>query len=88
MTKGGSLLACAGILKQSMEARNRVGIGLSYWPARLYRLAKLIPWNRFLRPLKVSKFGLCLLMLPSLLVAEFIDPVRELKPALKWLKWG
>jgi hypothetical protein len=35
---------CAGIFKQSMEARNRVGIGLSYRPARLYRLAELTPW--------------------------------------------
>jgi hypothetical protein len=33
----------AGILKQSMGARNRVGIGLSYWPARLHRLAESIP---------------------------------------------
>jgi hypothetical protein len=29
-------------------ARNRVGIGLSYRPARLHRLAEFIPWNRFL----------------------------------------
>jgi hypothetical protein len=29
----------AGIFKQSMRARNRVGLG------RLYRLAELIPWN-------------------------------------------
>jgi hypothetical protein len=27
---------CAGILEQSMWARNRVGIGLSYRPARLH----------------------------------------------------
>jgi hypothetical protein len=33
----------AGILKQSMGARNRVGIGFSYWPARLHRLAESIP---------------------------------------------
>ncbi len=33
------LESCAGILEQSMGARNRVGIGPSYWPARLYRLA-------------------------------------------------
>jgi hypothetical protein len=26
----------AGIFKLSMGARNRVGIGLSYWPARLH----------------------------------------------------
>jgi hypothetical protein len=45
----------AGIFKQSIGARNRVGIGLSYWPARLHRLAKLIPWNRFFGSLKVTK---------------------------------
>ncbi len=39
-------------------ARNRVGIGLSYRPARLHRLTKLISWNRFLGYLKVSKLGL------------------------------
>jgi hypothetical protein len=32
----------AGIFKQSMGARNRLGIGLSYRPARLHRLAELI----------------------------------------------
>ncbi len=42
----------AGIFKQSMGARNRVGIGLSYHPARLHRLAESIPWNRFLGILK------------------------------------
>ncbi len=36
----------AGIFKQSMGARNRVGIGLSYRPARLHRL---VGWrNKFL----------------------------------------
>jgi hypothetical protein len=34
---------CAGIFKQSMGARNRVGIGLSYRPARLHSLADLFP---------------------------------------------
>ncbi len=29
--------------------RNRVGIWLSYRPARLHRLAESIPWNQFLR---------------------------------------
>jgi hypothetical protein len=38
--------SCAGILEQSMGARNRVGIGLLYWPARLHSVG----WgNRFLR---------------------------------------
>ncbi len=40
----------AGILKQS---RNRVGIGLSYQPARLHRLAEFIPWIRFLGSINV-----------------------------------
>ncbi len=34
---------CAGVLKQSVGARNRIGTGLSYRPARLHRLAELIP---------------------------------------------
>jgi hypothetical protein len=33
----------AGIFKQSVGARDRVGIGLSYRPARLHRLAESIP---------------------------------------------
>jgi hypothetical protein len=41
-----------------MSARNRVGIGLSYRPARLNSLAELVPWYRFLGSLKVKKFGL------------------------------
>ncbi len=47
------VLDCAGIFKQSMGARNRVGIGLSYRTTRLYRLAELIHWNRFLGSLNV-----------------------------------
>ncbi len=43
----------AGIFKQSMGARIRVGIGLSYRPARLHRLAEFIPWNRFLGSINV-----------------------------------
>ena len=49
----GHLHISAGIFKQSMGARNRVGIALSYWPARLHRLAELIPWNRFLGSIDV-----------------------------------
>jgi hypothetical protein len=49
-----SFLICGGIFKQSiMEARNRLGIGLSYRPARLHSLAELVPWNQFLGSLKV-----------------------------------
>jgi hypothetical protein len=51
-------LSSAGIFKQSMGARNRVGIGLWYRLARLHILAELVPWNRFLGSLKDLKFGL------------------------------
>jgi hypothetical protein len=58
-----AILACpteisAGIFKQSIGARNRVGIGLSHRPDRLQRLAELVPLNRFLGSIKVEKFGL------------------------------
>jgi hypothetical protein len=43
----------AGIFKQSMGARNRGGIGLSYWPARLHRLAEFIPCYQFRGSIKV-----------------------------------
>jgi hypothetical protein len=43
----------AGIFKHSMGARNRVRIGLSQRPARLHRLAELMPWSRFLGSLKL-----------------------------------
>jgi hypothetical protein len=49
-----SVLSCAGILEQSMGARNRLGIGLSYWPARLHRLVELIHWNQFLGSLSLN----------------------------------
>jgi hypothetical protein len=52
------VVGCAGILEQSMGARNQVGIGLSYRPARLHRLAESIPWNRYLGSLNIYKFGL------------------------------
>jgi hypothetical protein len=45
----------AGIFKQSMGARNRVGIELSYRSARLHRLAEFIPWNRFLGSIQLHK---------------------------------
>jgi hypothetical protein len=43
----------AGIFKKSMGARHRLGIGLSYRPVRLHRLAELMPWHRFLGSIKV-----------------------------------
>jgi hypothetical protein len=51
-------VAWAGIFKQPMGARNRVGIGLPVPARRLHRPAELIPWHRFLGSLKVEKFGL------------------------------
>ncbi len=47
------LVPCAGIFKQSMGARNRVGIELSFRAARLRSLAELVPKNRFWGFLKV-----------------------------------
>jgi hypothetical protein len=43
-----------------MGARNRIyiGIGMSYRPARLHRLAELITWNQFLGSIKVKKYRL------------------------------
>jgi hypothetical protein len=39
--------------KQSVGARNRLRIGLSYRPARLvHSLAELVPWNQFSGSLK------------------------------------
>jgi hypothetical protein len=47
----------AGILEQSMGARNRVGIGLPYRPARLHRLAELTSWSQCLDSLKIKNTG-------------------------------
>ncbi len=52
---GRATLLWAGIFKESMGARHRGGIGLSYRPARLHRLAEFIPWNRFLGSIKMFK---------------------------------
>ncbi len=43
----------AGIFKKYMGARNQGGIGLSYRPARLHRLAEFIPWNQFRGPINI-----------------------------------
>jgi hypothetical protein len=39
-----------------MGARNQVGIGLSYRPAKLPRLAEFVPWNQFLGSINVLKY--------------------------------
>jgi hypothetical protein len=43
----------AGIFKKSMGARHRGGIGFSYRPAKLHRLAEFIPWNQFRDPINI-----------------------------------
>jgi hypothetical protein len=43
----------AGIFKKSMGAKHRGGIGFSYRPARLHRLAEFIPWNQFRGPINI-----------------------------------
>jgi hypothetical protein len=53
--KASQNVSSACIFKESVGARNRVGIGLSYRPARLHRLAEFVPWNRFLGVIKVLK---------------------------------
>ncbi len=49
----------AGIFEQDMRARNRVGIGLSYRPARLHRLAEAIPGllKNLKIPAQIPPFG-------------------------------
>ncbi len=71
-------MTSGGIFKQSMGARNRVGLGLSYRPARLQRPAEMVPWNRFLGSLKVKKFGSDLnLIIYSLLLVDCAIPVCQ-----------
>jgi hypothetical protein len=41
-----------------MGARHRGGIGFSYRPARLHRLAEFIPWHQFRGPIHIYKYGL------------------------------
>ncbi len=43
----------------------QVGIGLSYRPARLHRLAEFIPQNRFLGSINVKKYGLWTICIQS-----------------------
>jgi hypothetical protein len=48
-----SIIFCAEILEEFMGAWKRVGIGLSYGPARLHSLVESITLNRFQGSLKV-----------------------------------
>ncbi len=53
-----TVLPRGSAVEQSMGAIKRIGIGLSYRPARLLRLAESLPWNQFLGSLKVCKYRL------------------------------
>jgi hypothetical protein len=66
----------AGSIEKSTGARNRVGMGMSYRPPRLHRLAESILWNRFLGSLKVLKYCLCILQLLENSPKEATDMVR------------
>jgi hypothetical protein len=60
---------CAGILEQYMEARNRVGVGLSHRPARLqYIGCRAGTATRFLAPKDCSK-------IPALLLFNAVNPL-------------
>ncbi len=61
--------------KQSVGARNRVGIGLSYLPPRLHSLAELVPWYRFLGLHNSFKISSRLARLPRL--AESIPRLHK-----------
>jgi hypothetical protein len=60
--------ASAGILEQSMGAKNQVAIGLSYRPARLHRLAESIPG--LLKSLKISSQD----------IKDLVNPVHNPDP--------
>jgi hypothetical protein len=57
-----------------MEARNRIGIGLSNGAARLHSLAEFVPGNRFLLSLKVKRFGLRAVMGGGGLTTVLLSP--------------
>ena len=65
MQRAGQPATCAGIFKQSIGARNQVGIGLSYQPARLHSLVELVHWIRFLGSLKFENSGSGIKSLPG-----------------------
>jgi hypothetical protein len=71
-----------------MGARHRVGIGLSYRPARLHRLAEFIPWNRFLGSINVSKYGLLICQAVALSMHGMNLLYSEYKCDQVWLVLG
>jgi hypothetical protein len=64
-----------------MGARHWGGIGFSYRPARLHRLAEFIPRNQFRGPINIWKYGLRLHRLtesiPGLLKSLMIQPLEQ-----------
>jgi hypothetical protein len=65
-----------------MEARKREGIGLSYRPARINRLAESILWNRFLgsiiKSLKIPSLVATLgALVAHTLIKEIESPTAE-----------
>jgi hypothetical protein len=71
---------CTGILEQSIGARNRVGKGLPYRPARLHRLAESIPG--LLKSLKIPSLATPLYTPPpniTVLVQLFNDDLLRLR---------
>ncbi len=71
---------------ESMWARNRIGMGLSYRPARLHSLAELIPWNRFWTPKKFKI--LALYRGPSLLLVAQLWESNWRRPTISYLAIG
>jgi hypothetical protein len=68
-----------------MGARHRGGIGFSYRPARLHRLAEFIPWHQF-RPhkhLKVRAQTMTLLHSFAGGGQDFVDTIIAVKLLLK-----
>ncbi len=76
-------MGCAGILYQSMGARNLVGIGLSLRLARLHRLAESIPGS-----LKMEKYRLCYRFDPCRTEMDSIFPGSELYFTLQSIGQG
>ncbi len=78
----------AGIFKESLGARNRGGIELSYRSARLHRLAEFIPWDRFLGFINVWKYGLGYTPPLSTLLCTLWETLRKCQFRLQTFRKG
>jgi hypothetical protein len=81
----GTSIWTAGIFKKSLGARKRGGIGFSYRPARLHRLAEFITWNRFLGLHKRLKIRAQLWTIKSLFHVSYFWSNTCFKGRLYWL---